>query len=159
MTSDNVEDIEAPDDAILVDASLEQLRLGAEKVLFEFDEYILSKTGERKPEGSEIEVGDTVVFEEDIGHCPAQIVAVKLGNNLWYVISTSEPPESGYPTTKDAMRAGIAEEKKLDLFIKFISGQEDTDVVEDVRKWKPDKRAEAGDVLRVINESRKKWVH
>lgn len=144
---------------IIVEASLDILRGAAEKVLFEFNETYIKDNGEKKPLIGAIEVGDSILFEEDIKPCPAQIVVIKIAEKLWYVISTSEVPRGGYPSGVEAMRAAQAEEKKIRMIREFLSKTAGKDKVKDVRNWQPDMRAEAADVLSIINSAARKWRH
>ena len=159
MSERNNNQIISTDEGIIVEASLDILKKAIEKVLFEFDEEIITSEGETKPTEASIELGDTVLFEEHIKTSPAQIVVIKLDEEIWYVISTSEPPTGGYPSGRDAMRAAQAEEKRLRIIKEFLCKQTDVKKVEDVRNWQPDMRAEAIDVLNIINTASRKWVH
>ncbi|TXT55298.1 MAG: hypothetical protein BAJATHORv1_40209 [Candidatus Thorarchaeota archaeon] len=146
------------EDGIIVRAELEHLRKAAELVLFEYDEIVEKRDGQRSSVIGTIETGDTLIFREDIDLFPAEIVAIKIWENLWYVISTSEIPPSGFPTTKDAMRAGEAEAKRLKRIKEFF--EKDAGIkTEDVTEWKPDKRADADRILGLISSATKKWVH
>jgi len=147
------------EEGIIVEGSLDILRGAAEKVLFEFKEFSINEDGEKKPFDGTAEMGDTILFEEDIKPCPAQIVVVKVAENLWYVISTSQVPRGGYPSGVEAMRAAQAEEKKIRMIKEFLSKTAGRDKVQDVRNWQPDMRAEAADVLSIINSATRKWLH
>ncbi len=144
---------------IIVESSLDILRGAAEKVLFEFNEFLIKDDGEKKPIIGEVEIGDSILFEEDIKPCPAQIVVIKVAENLWYVISTSQVPRGGYPSGVEAMRAAQAEEKKIRMIKEFLSKTAGKDKVKDARNWQPDMRAEAADVLSIINSATRKWMH
>jgi len=147
------------DEGIIVEASLDLLRKAAEKVLFEFDEVKSDSEGNEKPQEEEMMPGDSVLFEEDIKLCPAQVVVVKIALGLWYVISTSETPQGGYPSGRDAMRAAQSEEKKLRILKDFIMKEAGIEKVEDICEWKPDLRADAIDILSIINKASRKWTH
>jgi hypothetical protein len=146
-------------EGIIVEASLDILRGAAEKVLFEFNETLVKGNGEKKLILTDIEVGDSILFEEDIKPCPAQIVVIKLAENLWYVISTSDVPTGGYPSGVEAMRAAQAEEKRIRMIKEFLTKAAGKGKVKDVRNWQPDMRAEAADVLTIINSATRKWIH
>ncbi|MFW9960286.1 MAG: hypothetical protein ACFFDV_04675 [Candidatus Thorarchaeota archaeon] len=147
------------EEGIIVEGSIDILRGAAEKVLFEFNEFLIKDNGEKKPFDGKVKMGDTILFEEDIKPCPAQIVVVKVAENLWYVISTSQVPKGGYPSGVEAMRAAQAEEKKIRMIKEFLSKTAGRDKVKDVRNWQPDMRAEAADVLSIINSATRKWRH
>ncbi|MHA2423984.1 MAG: hypothetical protein ACXAEF_04305, partial [Candidatus Thorarchaeota archaeon] len=101
------------DEGIIVVASLELLKKAVEKVLFEYNVSCVTHGGSMRATIDTVEIGDSVVFKEDMDLMPAEIVAVKIGEDQWYVMSTTELPPTGFPTTKDAMRVAAAEEKKL----------------------------------------------
>jgi hypothetical protein len=144
---------------IIVEASLDILRGAAEKVLFEFNESLIKANGEKSPIVGDIEIGDSILFEEDIKPCPGQIVVIKVAERLWYIISTSQVPRGGYPSGVEAMRAAQAEEKKIRMIKEFLFKTAGKDKVKDVRNWQPDMRAEAADVLSIINSASRKWSH
>ena len=147
------------EEGIIVEASLDLLRNAAEKVLFEFHEVRYSSKGiEQEPE-EEMIPGDSVLFEEHIKPCSAQVVVIKITYGLWYVISTSEMPQGGYPSGRDAMKAAQSEEKKLRIIKEFLRKEAGGKKVEDIRDWKPDLRAEAIDVLGIIKKASRKWAH
>ena len=147
------------DEGIIVEASPETLRKAAAKVLFEFNESIVNQEGIEYGKGHTCNVGDSIVFEEDIQPLPAQIVATKLEDDTWYVISTSEIPPGGYPTGRDATRAAQAEEKRLRILTEFLSKEAGPEHVCGVRDWKPDMKAEAVDVLSIIDKAKRRWAH
>jgi len=146
-------------DGIIVEASLDILKKAIAKVLFEFDEKMLTSDGSGKDPEESIRKGDSILFEEHIQPSPAQIVVTKIDEDTWFVISTSEMPQGGYPTGRDAMKAAKAEEKRLRIIKDFLCAQADVKNVEDVRKWEPDMRAEAADILNIIKTASNKWGH
>ncbi|MHA1136248.1 MAG: hypothetical protein ACTSSE_07160 [Candidatus Thorarchaeota archaeon] len=146
-------------EGFIVEASLDILRKAAKKVLFEFDEVYYDQTGEEQPSEEIMEPGDSVVFEEKIKQGPAQIVVTAIIRGLWYVISTSEMPQGGYGSGRDAIRAAQAEEKKERLVKEFLQKETGVSKIEDICEWKPDLRAEAKDVLSIINKASRKWTH
>ena len=147
------------EEGIIVDTSLDVLRKGAKKVLYEINESIIDMDGEVRPDGSDIQSGDTVLFVENIPNCPARIVAVKIIRDFWYVNSTSETPKGGYPSGQDAMKAAGMDEQNLRLLENFLIETEGRDHVRDVEDWKPDLRSEAANVLSLVNSAAKKWHH
>ncbi|UCE11220.1 MAG: hypothetical protein JSW61_04595 [Candidatus Thorarchaeota archaeon] len=146
-------------DDTIVEATIEQLRKGVEKVLVHYTERIEGRSREEKEPGSEILIGDTIIFEEEIDFSPAQIVAIKVWNDVWFLISTSEHPPGGYPTTKDAVKAGQAEEKKLRVLVDYLTGNLAKELREDARDWKPDMRGEAKEILKMVKNGRERWEH
>ena len=147
------------DEGIIVEASLDLLRKAAEKVLFEFHESYYDSEGIEKAPDEEPVPGDSVVFEEHIKPCSAQIVVIKITYGQWYVISTSEMPQGGYPSGRDAMKAAQSEEKRERIIKEFLMKEAGIEKVEDICKWKPDLRADAIDVLSIINKASRKWAH
>ncbi|TFG31514.1 hypothetical protein EU527_12210 [Candidatus Thorarchaeota archaeon] len=147
------------DEGIIVEASLDILKKAVEKVLFEFSEKIYTADGVNKTPEDQIIPTDSILFEEHITPSPARIVIIKIDDNLWYVLSTSEPPTGGYPSGRDAMRAAQAEVKRLRIIKEYLSTQMNVKKVEDVRNWQPDMRAEAADVLDIIKEASKRWIN
>ncbi|MHA3962160.1 MAG: hypothetical protein AM325_001365 [Candidatus Thorarchaeota archaeon SMTZ1-45] len=145
------------EEGIIVDTSLDILRKAAKKVLFEFNEKIYDMDGELRPADSEIRTGDTVLFEEKIQPCPARIIAIKIIRNFWYLNATSETPKSGYPSGRDAMKAAEMDEQNLRILERFLISAAGADHVKEVRKWKPDLKGEAVDVLGLIGSATKKW--
>ena len=147
------------EEGIVVEASVALLRKAAGRALFEFNEMVVDKAGDELPVGTELQVGDSLLFEEDIQPLPAQLVAIKLAEDVWYLISTSEMPPGGYPTSRDATRASLAEEKKLRILREFLADEAGADKVKDARSWQPDMKAEAADVLSIIDNAKQRWVH
>jgi len=146
-------------DGIIVEASLDLLRKAAKKVLFEFDEVHFDIDGEIKSLDLDMGPGDSAVFEEKIKQGPAQIVVVRVAYGFWYIISTSQMPKGGYGSGRDAMRAAEAEEKRERIFKEFLRKEAGVKKVEDVCDWEPDLRADAADVLGIINQASRKWKH
>jgi len=146
-------------EGFIVEASLDLLKKAAEKVLFEFDEVYYDQTGEEQSPLEEMEPGDSVVFEEKIKHGPAQVVVTAIIRGLWYVISTTEMPQGGYGSGRDAIRAAQAEEKRERIVKEYLLKEAGVKNVEDICDWKPDLRAEAANVLGIINRASRKWVH
>lgn len=147
------------EEGIIVEAALDVMRRAAEKVLFEFNETLVTTDGEERTSIEDVKVGDSILFEEKIQFSPAQIVLTKIADNRWYVISTSEIPTGGYPSGVEATRAAQAEEKKLRIIKEFLTKTAGVKKVEDLRSWQPDMRAEAADVLNIINSASRKWYH
>lgn len=146
------------EEGIIVDTSLDILRNGAKKVLYEFNESIIDMDGEVRAHERDIQSGDTVLFVENIPNCPARIVAVKIIRDFWYVNATSETPQGGYPSGRDAMKAAEMDEQNLRLLENFLIENAGSDHVRDVEDWRPDLRGEAVDVLGLISNATKKWI-
>ena len=157
MADENCDEQMMHDEGIIVDTSLDILREGAKKVLYEFNESILDMDGEPRKDESEIQSGDTVLFVESIPTCPARIVAVKIIRGFWYVNATSETPKGGYPSGRDAMKAAELDEQNLHILAQFLIEKEGRGSVKDVDDWRPDLKKEAGDVLGIVKQATRKW--
>lgn len=147
------------DEGIIVDTSLDILREGAKKVLFEFNERILDTDGNPRSSESEIQSGDTVLFIEKMPNLPIRIVAVYIVNNTWFVNVMSETPPGGYPSGMDAMKAAKSDERNLQIMERFLIEKEGRDQVKDVDDWAPDLKGEAIDILSILNQACRKWHH
>jgi hypothetical protein len=145
------------DEGIIVDTSLDILREGAKKVLFEFNEKIIDMNGE--PREGDIQSGDTVLFIEDMPTAPARIVAVKIIRDFWYVNATSETPQGGYPSGRDAMKAAEMDQANLDILERFLIEKAGRDHVRDVEDWKPDFKGDAANIMGVLNRATRQWHH
>ncbi len=147
------------DEGIIVETSLDHLRKGAKKVLYEFKQSIIDINGEPKTSDSEIETGHTVLFVEDIPTVPARIVAVYIIRNFWYVNVTSETPKGGYPSGRDAMKAAELDENKLRILERFLVEEEGRNHVKDIKDGMSDLRSEAANVLNILKQAIRKWHH
>lgn len=151
-------------EGIIVETSLDILRKAVARAIFEYKELCQSPILGDVDVPDSIDVGETIIFREDMDLHPAEIVAVKIEeaeppNSVWYLISTSEMPPTGYPTSKDAMKAAAAEEKKLEILKAFFSKEADDHAWSDLKEWQPDKRYDAGKIRAIIDEATKKWTH
>ena len=145
------------EEGIVVDTSLDVLRKAATKVLYEYNESIIDMHGEVRPGDSEIQTGDTVLFEEKIQNCPARVIAVKIIRNFWYLNATSETPKSGYPSGRDAMKAAEMDEQNLRILERFLIAEAGADHVRDVQNWKPDLKGDAVDVLGLVGNVTRRY--
>ncbi|MHA2026721.1 MAG: hypothetical protein ACW98U_12545 [Candidatus Thorarchaeota archaeon] len=147
------------EEGIIVETSLDILREGAKKVLYEFNESIFDMDGEPRANEFELQSGDTVLFVENIQNIPNRIAAVYITRNFWYVNTMSETPTGGYPSGVDAMRASKSDERNLQILERFLIEKEGRDHVKDVEDWKPDLKSDAADVLNILNQAIRKWHH
>ncbi|MDF1540997.1 MAG: hypothetical protein P1Q69_19025, partial [Candidatus Thorarchaeota archaeon] len=99
------------------------------------------------------------IFKEDMEIMPAEIVAVKVGKDQWYVMSTTELPPKGFPTTKDAMRVAAAEEKNLRILKNFLAKEAGNYIIKEVQEWIPHKREEADKLKAIIHNAAERWLH
>ena len=146
-------------EGIVVVASFELLKRAVERVLFEFKESCENYDGTVCSPVETVDIGDTVIFKEDMEVMPAEIIAVKVGRDQWYVMSTTELPTSGFPTTKDAMRVATAEQKNLRILKDFLAKEAGITVFKEVQEWVPDKREEADKLKAIIDNAAKRWLH
>ncbi|MHA1938594.1 MAG: hypothetical protein ACW97O_10335, partial [Candidatus Thorarchaeota archaeon] len=79
-------------EGIVVSATLDFVKKGAERVLTDFLTTIERQDGTVVEGDVTIEEGDQIVFRENMDQCPAVIAATKLGEDLWYVVSTTICP-------------------------------------------------------------------
>ena len=140
-------------DGIVVKASLKLVREIAEKVLTDFTETIEMTDGTKVKGITEIKEGDQVVFRENIDPCPAVIAATKLGEDLWYVVSSTICP----PTKCDdrqAMKCIRLEIQNLNIFQSNIAKKAEWNWVNEWRDISEHPRAQ-----RIIDKATKKWTH
>ncbi len=128
---------------------LKTLREGAKKVLVTFREFILGEDGCLIPFDGDLKIGQSLVFREDIELLPAEVIATKIDEDTWYIFAATETPESGFPTTRDAMKVAAAEEKKVRILHEFLTDHKDAEVSH-VDDWMPSKRMDAARVLAII---------
>ncbi|MFX1485324.1 MAG: hypothetical protein ACFFCP_19295 [Promethearchaeota archaeon] len=147
------------DEGIIIETSLDILRKGAKKVLYEFKQSIIDMNGEPKASDSEIGTGDTVLFVENMPTVPARIVAVYIIRNYWYVNATSETPRGGYPSGRDAMKAAELDEHNLRILERFLIEEEGGSHVKDIKDGMSDLRSEAANVLNILKQAIRKWHH
>ncbi len=146
-------------EGVIVFATLALLRKAVEKVLFDFVEACETLSGSVCEEVKHVDIGDTIIFKENMDVMPAEIIAAKIGNDQWYLMSTTELPKSGFPTTQDAMRVVAAEAKKLKLIKDFLRKEAGNYVVKEVQEWKPDKLADADTIIKIIGDATKRYGH
>jgi hypothetical protein len=150
-------------EGIVLQTTVELLRKGARRALFEFTESLVKRSGEKRPVAGDVDVGDAIVFREDVDLLPGELVAVKIAgtkgaNPTWYVMSTVEVPPSGFPTAKDASKAAESEAKKLRILTEFLTRDAGVKVNE-VQKWEPDKLLDAAQVIAIMAEASKRYGH
>jgi hypothetical protein len=71
-------------------------------------------------------------------------------------------PESGYPTTKDAMKVAASERKKLAIIKEHLAREAGNLIIESVEKlesWQPDPREDAHNIRKLIQEAKERWGH
>lgn len=146
-------------EGVIVFATLDVLRKAVERVLLDYGEVCETLSGTSCKEISHVDVGDTIVFRENMDVMPAVIIAAKIGVDQWYVLSTTILPKSGFPTTQDAMRVAAAESKKLNLIKEFLKKEAGNYVIKEVQEWQPDKLSDADTILKIIGDTTKRYGH
>lgn len=140
-------------DGIIVMASLELVKESAEKVLTDFTETIEMTDGTKVRGITEIKVGDQVVFRENIDPCPAVIAATKLGDDLWYVVSSTICPPVKCDDNQ-AMKCVRLENQNLKIFQSNIAKKAEWNWVSEWRDISEHPRVQS-----IIDKATKKWTH
>ncbi len=157
MVEREVNSEQYPEGGFIVETDIETLRKAAKKVLVNFNEFLLSRDGCVEPFEGRVEVGESLIFKEDIDLLPAEVIAINLGPNSWYVFTASEVPETGFPTTRDAMRVAESERKKTRILQQFLTDEEQAEVTL-VEEWEPDRRVDAARILSIIKDVRHRFT-
>ncbi|UCE09711.1 MAG: hypothetical protein JSW61_12170 [Candidatus Thorarchaeota archaeon] len=131
-------------DGIVVKASIDLVREAAQTVISDFTEVIESGNGRLAEEDSSLREGDYVVFRENMDICPAMIIATKLGDELWYVITTAECPPSKCDD-RQAMKCTRLNDQNLRIFRNFVTPRVGSEII---TEWKS----------RVTDESRMQMI-
>jgi len=150
------------DYSVIVVASPNLLREAVKKVLFDCSVHVETLEGDKKFDFEDLRVGDTLVYRENLDHMPAEIIAVKIGEQQWFVISSTDMPESGYPTTKDAMKVAAAERKKLAIIKEHLAREAGNLIIENlenIESWQPDPRKDAHNIRKLIQDAKERWGH
>ena len=141
-------------EGIVVSASLDFVKQGAQRVLTDFNITIERQDGTIVEGEIPMEEGDQLVFRENMDPCPAVIAATKLGEDLWYVVSTTICP----PVKCDdiqAMKCARLESQNLKIFQNVIK---DKGEWKWVHEWRID-TAQHPSAQRIIDKATKKWTH
>ncbi len=151
MHEDKVPTQEIPDDGIIVYSDIETIEGAAAKLLVTYDKLILSQDGCLRDFDGPPAEGETLIFREKIDLLPAEVVCLYLGDGQWYIFVTYEVPESGFPTTRDAMRVAESEERKMRILQEHLAKSEQTKMTT-VTDWTPDRREDAARILSIISD-------
>jgi hypothetical protein len=141
-------------EGIVVSATLDFLKKGAERVLTDFSTAIERQDGTVAEGDVTIDEGDQIVFRENMDQCPAVIAATKLGEDLWYVVSTTICPPIKCDDIQ-AMKCVRLETQNLKIFQNVIK---DNGEWKWVHEWRSD-TAQHPDAQRIIDNATKKWTH
>ncbi|TFG10336.1 hypothetical protein EU538_02225 [Candidatus Thorarchaeota archaeon] len=143
---------------LIVKTDVETLRKAVEKVLFEYVEFSEDSEGRIRSCVGDLVCGEALIFREDMDFLPAEIVAINLDEDLWFVMSTSEIPENGFPTTKDAVRVAESEKKKLRILEEFFTKEAGLEV-ENLDELRTDDREDAQNLLKIVKDAAKRYHH
>ncbi|UCH05787.1 MAG: hypothetical protein JSW05_06375 [Candidatus Thorarchaeota archaeon] len=141
-------------DGIVVNADLAAIKKAAERVIFDPAEEWYGVHGERVSPKAELEEGEQIVFREKIDICPAVIVAAKLGDSLWYVVTSAECPDVKCDDDQ-AMKCVRLNEQNMRIF-------QDTIIRDTDGEWAKQWSISASDhprVQRIIDKASKRWTH
>ncbi|MFX0054402.1 MAG: hypothetical protein ACFFAX_05370 [Promethearchaeota archaeon] len=144
----------AQGEGIVVKASLDDVRKGAVRVLTDFSTTIVKQDGSKVGGDAPINDGDQVIFRENIDPCPAVIAATKLGEDLWYVVSSTICPNIRCDDIQ-AMKCARLEAQNLKIFQNFI---QDNGEWTWVHEWRID-TAQHPNAQRIIDKATKEWTH
>ncbi|MHA1771020.1 MAG: hypothetical protein ACTSYL_04190 [Candidatus Thorarchaeota archaeon] len=149
MADDEMKMQDIPEGGIIVESSVDDLEAAAGKLLVTFDTFVLTHDGCQRDYDGNIAIGESVVYRELIDLLPAELVCVNLGGGSWYLFVTYEVPESGFPTTRDAMKVAESEEKKMRILKDFLDKEQGAKITH-VHEWVPDERVNARRILSII---------
>ncbi|MHA1925432.1 MAG: hypothetical protein ACXABV_13755 [Candidatus Thorarchaeota archaeon] len=141
-------------EGIVVSATLDFVKKGAERVLTDFSTTIERQDGTVVEGDVTIEEGDQIVFRENMDQCPAVIAATKLGEDLWYVVSTTICPPIKCDDIQ-AMKCARLESQNLKIFQNVIK---DNGEWKWVHEWRID-TAQLASAQKIIDNATKKWTH
>jgi hypothetical protein len=141
-------------EGIVVKASLDDIEKGAERVLTDFRTTVQRKDGSIVEGDVSINDGDQVVFRENIDLCPAVIAATKLGEELWYVVSSTICPPIRCDDIQ-AMKCARLEAQNLKIFQNYIQASGEWKWV---HEWRID-TAQHPNAQRIIDKATKEWTH
>ncbi|MFW9849986.1 MAG: hypothetical protein ACFFF4_12685 [Candidatus Thorarchaeota archaeon] len=142
------------DAGIVVEASRDLIRKAAQKVLSEFTMYVVGLDGNRYSKKETLEEGDTLVFEEEIGFCPALVIATKLGQDAWFLMTSSDCHETKCDD-RQAMKCARLNDQNLRILRDFIAPNDKAKILGD---W----RSGLSDPLKmemIIDRTTERWTH
>ena len=142
------------DAGVVLEGSRDILRKGAVRVLTDFTMSVEGPGGQRYTKKDSVNVGDSIIFQEKIGFCPALVIATMLAVNLWFVMTTAECG----PTKCDdhqAMKCARLNDQNLRIFRDFVEPSEDAHIL---TKWRSG-LADGVGLERIIDRTTKRWTH
>ncbi len=141
-------------DGIVVNAELAVIKRAAMRVIHDAAEEWYGTDGTRISPKARLDEGEQIVFREKIDICPAVIVAAKLGDSLWYVVTSAECPDIKCDDHQ-AMKCVRLNEQNMRIFRDTITRDADGE-------WAKEWSISASDhpkVQRIIDKASKKWTH
>ncbi|MHA1906683.1 MAG: hypothetical protein ACW98Y_05275 [Candidatus Thorarchaeota archaeon] len=142
------------DAGIVVEASRDLIRKGAEKVLSDFTMSVEDPDGGRYTKKESLDEGDTIVFKEKIGFCPALVIATKLGQNMWFLMASSECPEIKCDD-RQAMKCARLNDQNLRILRDFVDPNEDAKILTEWRSG----LSNPAKLEMIIDRTTRKWTH
>ena len=142
------------DAGIVVQASRDLIRKGAGRVLSDFTMHVEGPDGQRYAKKDSLNEGDSIVFEEKIGFCPALVIASKLGNNMWYLMTSSECPETKCDD-RQAMKCARLNDQNLRILRDFVDPSEDARVLSEWRTG----LSNTSNLEMIIDRTTRRWTH
>ncbi|MFW9800083.1 MAG: hypothetical protein ACFFD9_06585 [Candidatus Thorarchaeota archaeon] len=140
-------------DGIVVKADLKLLREATTRVIHDYSEEWYGRDGASIPEKAEVSEGEQIVFRERIDVCPAIVVASKLGDELWYVVTSAECPDVRCDDHQ-AMKCARLVGQNLRIFQDAISRKAEW---EWVHEWRID-ATDHPRVQGIVDRATKKWT-
>ncbi len=142
------------DEGVVAEASLDSLRKCARRVLCEYTESHEIQDKSKQPINIQIAKGDHIIFRENVRHCPALIVATKLGDNLWFMNTTAECSHTKCDD-RMAMKCSRLNSQNLRIFRDCVSKDGTTTPV---NTWRID-LVEDSKIQMIIDRTTERWTH
>ena len=142
------------DAGIVVEASRDLIRKGAEKVLTDFTMHVEDSKRKKHTMKESLDIGDSLIFKENIGFCPALVIATKLENNLWFIMTSSECPKTKCDD-RQAMKCARLNDQNVRILRDFVAPRKEARIVS---KW----RSEISDPIKmesIIDRTTQRWTH
>jgi hypothetical protein len=142
------------DTGIVVEASRDLIRKGAERVLADFTMHVEGPDGGTYSKKESLDDGDSLVFKENIGFCPALVIATKLGQNLWFLMTSAECPETKCDD-RQAMKCTRLNDQNLRILGDFVAPIEEAKVLAEWRSG----LSNPSKLENIIDRTTRRWTH
>jgi hypothetical protein len=139
---------------IVVQASQDLVLEGAKRVISDFALFVEGLDGKQYTEKQSIEIGESLVFREQMDICPAILVATLLSESLWFIMTTSECPSSKCDD-RQMMKCLRLNDQNLRIFRNFIEPKNDTQII---TGWRTG-LACGPDYEMIIDKVTRRWTH